>query len=431
MGCYRDINHSDFGDEEEDEVEVEVVVDQNDKTTLRKRGEKKSNNNGKGNGNGIINSKWFSLYSNNNNNNNNHHGHDQNDTIILREPLIISAPMFGSANGKLAGEVTKAGGIGFIGGGYLFNSDSQQLIDLASQLTTARQVLGVPKDGKNTMMPVGVGFILCHESTVLFVKSILPILKQNRPAAVWLFAPRPEDVESGVVKDIVQALKKENFMVWFQVGTVEGARRAAMDGADVLVAQGADAGGHAFEGGAGVISLVVEVKRMLEDLAEKKQKELGKVQVVAAGGFVEGSGVAAALALGAEGVVMGTRFLLAEEAGTPEWRQGLLIASNDGGPSTYKSPVMDDIQGTAIWPKDIDGRALKTDSVRDHIEGLPLKENIALFGAAKASGNTSRMITWAGTGVGLLNRVQPAGEIVKEVREEAISRIKTLRSYNF
>src|SRR5437763_563577 len=76
---------------------------------------------------------------------------------------------------------------------------------------------------------------------------------------------------------------------------------------DVLVMQGLDAGGHGWEKGAGVISLVPEAVDALEE------NGFAHIHVLAAGGIVDGRGVAAALALGAEGVVMGTRFLGALE----------------------------------------------------------------------------------------------------------------------
>lgn len=111
-----------------------------------------------------------------------------------------------------------------------------------------------------------------------------------------------------------------------QVGSVAAAREAARYGADVIVAQGADAGGHQFARAAGVISLVPEIVDMLreeefdgrgvergegqeegEGEGEGKKRKKRDITVWAAGGIADGRGVAAALALGAEGVVLGTR----------------------------------------------------------------------------------------------------------------------------
>ncbi|KXX81998.1 Nitronate monooxygenase [Madurella mycetomatis] len=340
-------------------------------------------------------------------------------------PVIISAPMLGTSNGTLAAEVSKAGGLGIIPGGFDFSPSSPQLTALTNELTAARALLS-PLPTASSPLPVGVGFLLVHASVAAhFLSTVVPVLRAHRPAAVWLFAPRDEDVASGVVGRIVAALRAEGLVVFFQVGTVASARQAVRDGADVLVVQGVDAGGHQFaRGGAGVVSLVPEVVDMLEGL-DLEGKE---VPVVAAGGVVDGRGVAAALALGADGVVMGTRFIAAEEAWTPEWRRKILFETTDGGPSTVKTPVLDDIQGTPVWPSVYDGRAVIGKSWLDHAAGMPLDENIRLFKEADKAGDVSRKITWAGTGVGLVKETRGAGDIVREARETAIQRLRNLQS---
>ncbi|KAK0701468.1 FMN-dependent 2-nitropropane dioxygenase [Apiosordaria backusii] len=318
-----------------------------------------------------------------------------------QNPVVFSAPMLGTANGTLAAEVTKAGGFGFIPAGYNFSSDSDgpdHLAQLSQELAIARKLLDL-EEAMLTALPVGVGFILCHESTAThFISNAIPVLQEHSPQAVWLFAPRVEDVEKGVIKEIVERLHDNGFVVFYQVGTVKAVKEAVRDGADVVVAQGTDAGGHQ------------------------------EVLVVAAGGIVDGRGVVAALALGADAVVMGTRFLLAQEATTPQFKQELIAKTTDGASSTFKHSVMDDIQGTTIWPKVYDGRAIVGDSVEDHLNGVPTEENVRLFKEAAEKGETNRMITWAGSAVGLVNKIQPAGEIVKEVREEALQRIKELQN---
>ncbi|KAL2129500.1 hypothetical protein VTI74DRAFT_7668 [Chaetomium olivicolor] len=369
-------------------------------------------------------------------------------------PIIISAPMLGTSNGTLAAEVSKAGGIGIVPGGFNFAPSSPHLPALARKLAAARAVLGLPplpsspssssSSSNPTPLPVGVGFILCHASFAShFLATALPLLLLHRPRAVWLFAPRPEELleeedNGSAVRRVVAVLRSEGFVVLMQVGSVAGARRAVEDGVQVVVVQGVDAGGHQFSapcsssssgdggaaaGGAGVVSLVPEVRDMVE-----REFAGREVVVVAAGGIVDGRGVAAALALGAEAVVMGTRFIAAEEAWTPDWRKKLILEATDGGPATVKTPVLDDIQGTAIWPSIYDGRALRGKSWQDHAAGMPLEENIRLFKEADKAGDVSRKITWVGTGVGLVREVRRAGDIVREAREDAIRRIKRLHA---
>ncbi|KAL2115507.1 hypothetical protein VTJ04DRAFT_9762 [Mycothermus thermophilus] len=349
-------------------------------------------------------------------------------------PVIFSAPMLRASNGTLAAEVSKAGGVGVIPGGYNFLPSSPHLTALEHELTVARSILN-PPPGDDSYLPVGVGFILTHPSFAThFLATALPLLRTHRPRAVWLFAPHPdfepsssspaqEGSQSPLAK-VIAALKSEGFVVISQVGTVAAAKRAVQAGADVIVAQGVDAGGHQFRGGAGAVTLVPEVGDMV---AREVGKE-GEVVVVAAGGVVDGRGIAAALALGAEGVVMGTRFIASTEASVPSWHKDLILSATDGGPSTVKTPVLDEIQGTgSVWPDVYDGRALVTKSWLDHLAGMPLEENIRLFKEAEEKGEVERKVTWAGTGVGLVKEVRPAGEIVREVREEAIKRIRALQ----
>lgn len=209
------------------------------------------------------------------------------------QPLIISAPMLGVSTGRLAAAVSSAGGLGFVAGGYDFTPGSAQLSALSSELAAARKALNLA-DRPLTPVPVGVGFILCHPSATMFEETALPLLLEHSPQAVWLFAPGPDPEDGAEMQaGIVSALKHAGFTVFVQVGSVSAARRAVKDGADVIVAQGMDAGGHQFAKGAGVISLVPEVRSMLDEEFGGK-----KVGLAAAGGIVDGRGVAAALALG-------------------------------------------------------------------------------------------------------------------------------------
>ncbi|KAK0666344.1 putative 2-nitropropane dioxygenase [Cercophora samala] len=330
-----------------------------------------------------------------------------------QNPVVFSAPMLGTANGTLAAEVSKAGGFGFIPAGFNFDPASSSggpdhLGQLSKELAIARKLLDL-EQATLTAVPVGVGFILCHESTAShFVETAIPLLQEHSPQAVWLFAPRPEDVEAGVIKEIIEKLHDNGFVVFYQVGTVKAVKEAVRDGADVIVAQGTDAGGHQFVRGAGTMSFLREVVEVVRGENERSGRE---VSVVGAGGIVDGRG-----------------FILAQEATTPAYKQELIAKTTDGASSTFKHTVMDDIQGTTIWPKIYDGRAIVGDSVEDHINGVPTEENIRLFKEAAEKGETNRMITWAGSAVGLVNKIQPAGEIVKEVREEALHRIRELQT---
>ncbi|KAK4447892.1 hypothetical protein QBC34DRAFT_449825 [Podospora aff. communis PSN243] len=285
-------------------------------------------------------------------------------------PIIISAPMLGAANANLAAAVSQAGGIGMIPGGLDFTPSSPHLKTLTSSLLTAREYLSLPT---SEPLPVGVGFLLFHPSLSQFTETALPILTEHKVKAVFFFAPSPSiKEEDTTVKNIISALHEKNIIVFFQVGNVAAARKAIEDGADVIVAQGVDAGGHQFVAGSGV-------------------------------------------------------FLVADEADTPEYRRKLLIETEDGGVTTAKSTVHDDIQGTPFWPAPYDGRALAGDSYKDHVSGLPIAENIKKYSDANQSGDTSRLVTWVGTGVGLVRNGGSAADIVRDIRKEAVQTLRRVQ----
>lgn len=175
---------------------------------------------------------------------------------------------------------------------------SSELEGLHQKLEQAKQLLGPASTGPNGVLPIGIGYVTCHSSIGHFSATALPIIKQHRPAAVWLFGP---DEGPKTHKDIISDLKtlQPQPVVFIQVGNVAAARKAVEDGADVVVCQGIDAGGHQFQQGTGVVTLVLEVRRMLErDFASKS------VSVVAAGGIADGKGVAAMMALGESAVFL-------------------------------------------------------------------------------------------------------------------------------
>lgn len=179
---------------------------------------------------------------------------------------------------------------------------SPQLDKLDADLCEARTLLGDAAAAADSPLRVGVSIITGHSSVSNFEATTLPILAKHRPAAVWLFAPA-EDTDPNPHGAIIAAVRQEldGVRIFVQVGNVAAAREAARDGADVLVCQGVDAGGHQFTRGAGVVSLVPEVRAMLAAAAAEEEDEEFRgrgVAVLAAGGIADEKGVAAALALG-------------------------------------------------------------------------------------------------------------------------------------
>ncbi|KAF7896501.1 hypothetical protein EAF00_006515 [Botryotinia globosa] len=210
-----------------------------------------------------------------------------------------------------------------------------------------------------------------------------------------------------------------NVSIWLQVGTVKEALDV-VDTArpDVLVIQGSDAGGHGLARSASIISLLPEVADALED----RISEMNSIPLLAAGGIMDGRGVAAAMCLGATGAVMDTRFLAAEEAGISQGWQWELLKAVDGGVSTGKSTLCDRLKTTVGWPTQYDGRALLNKGHEDEKAGMSDEENVRLYKEElkygdKAWGSHGRMVAYSGTGAGLIKSVMPAEKIIEETRK--------------
>ncbi|TRX96959.1 hypothetical protein FHL15_002265 [Xylaria flabelliformis] len=336
-------------------------------------------------------------------------------------PVIINAPMAGIAGTPLATAVTGSGGIGMIG--------IDDAAKLQAQLEDASNIFGSSSSPspnpaasafyqERGLLPIGVGLLVFHVKTLDLV---LPALCQHPPALIWLFAA-PSLPDYAAWTSMLRATLPTT-KIWIQVGTssaaVEVARTAAPD---VIVAQGSDAGGHGFARSASVISLLPETTALFA--AEKRLLSTPRPPpvLVAAGGIVNGSGVAAALSLGAAGAVMGTAFLAAQETTLhPAYRAAVLDA-RDGATATVRSAVFDELRGPNVWPGVYDGRALATQSYREWITGTEievLREKVAEAVKGEDKGFGGRAPVWAGTGVGLVNEVRKAGDIVVSVREGA------------
>ncbi len=214
------------------------------------------------------------------------------------------------------------------------------------------------------------------------------------------------------------------------VGSAKEAQAAVGSGADIVVAQGWEAGGHVW----GTVTTMALVPAVVDAVSP--------VPVVAAGGIADGRGLAAALALGASGAWIGTRFLSSHEVAIhPHYRERLLGASETD--TVYLEDLFD-----IGWP-DAPHRVLRNTTVRDwEKQGRPASGKRPGEGAivsvsktegdvvryscvtpgADFSGDIEALSMWAGQGVGLVRRLQPAGEIVHEIYGDACAILQRLGS---
>ena len=297
----------------------------------------------------------------------------------IKHPILL-APMGSAAGGTLAAAVTNAGGLGLIGSGYADTAAVKKELAAAG----------------NT--PVGIGFITWA-------------LDENPQALEEALAARPPAVmiSFGNPKPYAQAIRKAGSKLICQVQTLAEAVEAAALGADIIIAQGRDAGGHSgmTRGTMGFVPAVVSA--------------VGGIPVVAAGGIADGRGLAAALALGAAGVLMGTRFAASAESLWGEtMKQRVTEASGD---ETEQTRVFDVVRD-APWPSIYPGRAVRnTFSARWHTSEQELRDNRAevekAYLATPADDFATRVV-WSGEGVDLIRNVKTADEIVNQTVAEAV-----------
>ncbi len=296
----------------------------------------------------------------------------------IEHPILL-APMGSAAGGRLAAAVTNAGGLGLVGSGYANTAAVRK------ELTEAG----------NTR--VGIGFILWALEKN---PEALDVALDAKPAAVMLSFGDPTP--------FTRRIKDAGCKIICQVQTLAQARAAAAAGADIIIAQGRDAGGHAgvTRGTMGLVPAVVDA--------------VGPIPVVAAGGIADGRGLAAALALGAAGVSMGTRFTATRESLWDAAMKATTLAA--GGDQTEQTRVFDVVRG-APWPTIYPGRALRNDfsnrwnGREDELAARQAEEEKAYL-AAKDDDFTTRVV-WAGEGVDLVNDIPPAAEIIERTVAQA------------
>ena len=328
-------------------------------------------------------------------------------------PIVVAAPMMKITLGRLAVSVSQAGGIGFLAAGFDLSSLSANLQEAADYAKSA----GL--DMHNGLLPIGIGF----QNWGADLNIALKALEQNPVAAVWFFAPRQQSNFLEWAKSI-RSLSANKTKVWIQVGTVaEAVEIAKAAKPDVLVVQGADSGGHGLAQRASLMTLLPEVIDTLE------KEGIRGMPIVAAGGIMEGRGAAAALALGADAVCLGTRFLACQEAVIAKGYQDEVLRMRDGGVSTVMTTIYDKVREINGWPEAYVGRAVANRTFLDAAHGMGDAENVAMYKKAMQMGDAGwgsegRMTTYAGTGIGLVKEVMSAKDIVKSIQQEAIRILK-------
>ncbi|KXT00973.1 hypothetical protein AC578_8202 [Pseudocercospora eumusae] len=332
-----------------------------------------------------------------------------------KAPLVCGAPMRLIALASLATEISRAGGLGFVGAG----SDVSNLGDVLEEVQKLKLSAQVLREVDN-VLPVGIGFLLWAGEQLL--SDARSLLARHKPAAVWLFAPREMDQFQQWTREVRRATDNKT-KIWIQIGTVAEAIEVVKScNPDVLVVQGQDAGGHGLDRAAGLIPLLPEVDDAVTDLCRMTKDT--KPVLIATGGIMDGRGTAAAIALGASGVTLGTRYLTAPESNIAKGYRDAVLKAGDGGVHTKRVKLYDTLRGTRDWPERYGGRGVLNESFYDSENGVSLEENQRLYDEALKKGDEgwgehARLATYAGAGVGLVKAVKSAARITEEVRDDA------------
>jgi nitronate monooxygenase len=300
---------------------------------------------------------------------------------------IICAPMAYVTGGALAAAVSRAGGLGIVGGGYAGTVGGEP--DLEAELALA-------KSGK-----FGVGFITWALERA---PEILPKALRYSPFCVFLSFGDPGPFAPEVAKAGAALICQVQFLSQIDM--------ALKTGAAAVVVQGTEAGGH----GASRSTLP-----FVPEAADYLKKHSPETLLLAAGGIADGRGLAAALMLGADGVVAGSRFWASAEAPTPRAHTDKAIGVT--GDSTVRTKALDALRGVP-WPKEYSFRFLKnklTDEWADRE-----KEAFGAFGSlsseyaqARARNDFDSVAVVCGEAVGLVKNRPNAESIVNSMVTEA------------
>ena len=304
----------------------------------------------------------------------------------IRHP-ILCAPMALVAGGELAAAVTRAGGLGIVGGGYAGTLGGEP--DLGAELLRA-------KTGK-----FGVGFVTwALQRSPKMLKAALT----HSPFCVFL--------SFGDARPFAEEIRESGALLICQVQFLAQIDAALEAGAAAIVAQGGEAGGHGAT--RGTLPFVPEA-------ADYLRKYSPETLLFAAGGIADGRGVAAALMLGADGAVMGTRFWASAEAMTPKSHTDRAIAANGDG--TIRTKALDALRGTP-WPREYSFRFLKNKLTEEWAERE--RDAFAAFGSlageyaeARAKNDTNTVAVVGGEAIGLITDRPTAQSIVKETIAQA------------
>jgi enoyl-[acyl-carrier protein] reductase II len=313
------------------------------------------------------------------------------DLLDIEHPVML-AGMGGVSYNELVAAVSEAGGIG------TFGASTMKTDELVEEMALVRAA---------TKKPFGVDLL-----------TALPQQVEEGVRAVVEGGARIFVAGLGIPRDAIDELHKHNILVGSMCGKVRHAVAAVASGCDFVVAQGTEGGGHT-----GTVATIALVPQVVDAVGDK-------VPVVAAGGLFDGRGLAASLALGADGVWVGTRFIATPEARAVRGYKDVLIETAEDGTVisrgfTGKTCRVVRNDWTAYYEKHAD-ELLPFPQQAIHA----MKENANHLGAPSDTVvDVKREFMPAGQGVGAITSLKPAAQIVREIVADAESLLRGTQKY--
>ena len=305
------------------------------------------------------------------------------DLLGIEYPIALGGLGGGHTRPEMVAAVSEAGGFGAQGCHQLTPA---QIHDAAAAIRSL------------TSKPFALNFLM-----FLFDEDCFAAALQEKPAAIALAWPRPEQD----LKRFIERAHDAGCQVKLMAGGVPEAERGVAAGADIIIAQGTEGGGHV-----GWMGSIVLTPMIVDAVAP--------VPVLTAGGIADGRGLAAALALGADGVLLGTRFLASREAPLhANFKQA--IVDSDGHDTVLTE--IPDIAAGVVWPGAM-SRAKRNAFIerwagREWALRQHRSEVYAGVVAARQAGDVDNAPISYGQDAGLIKDVVPVGEIVRRIAREA------------
>ncbi len=317
--------------------------------------------------------------------------------FALTTPIAL-APMAFASGGELAAACARAGALGLIGGAYGDRQWTSKEYSLAARLLL---------DDQRAKARLGCGFITWKlEEDQSALDWLLD--QADTPAAIMLSFGDPTPFAREIIDRAIPLICQIQNM-----GQIE---QAVDSGASVIVAQGSEAGGHGLNSLDGRSSFT-----LIPEMADWLAGHAPGVDLLAAGGVADGRSMAAAMVLGADGVLVGSRLWATEESLAPS--QAIAEAVRSDGDGTARSAVFD-ILRQKNWPEQFDFRALRN-RIHRQWEGqmAKLRDNpeqaVADYLDGVAAGDYQRAHVTVGEGTGLINSVCPAAQIIQDLHSSA------------